>query len=99
MTDQSPPPKESWHLDKRIPIALIITLLSQFAAVIGYISKLDARVDQQSYRIERLEASDREQTGKIATSSDGIIRLQEQSAHQTRLLEQIVRQLARETRP
>lgn len=36
--------KEPWHLDKRVPIVLILTLAAQSCAVIWYASKLDSRV-------------------------------------------------------
>ena len=54
-----------WHLDRRVPIAIIITLSIQTAAVVGWASKLDERVNvleksasagaQQIERIVRLE--------------------------------------------
>ena len=40
MTDK----KEPWHLDKRIPVALIITIIAQGAGVLWFFSKLDSRV-------------------------------------------------------
>lgn len=38
--------KESWHLDKRVPISLIVTLLMQSVVLIWWASSLDARVSQ-----------------------------------------------------
>jgi len=38
------PASESWHLDKRVPIVLIITLTLNSALGIWYASKLDSRV-------------------------------------------------------
>lgn len=37
--------KESWHLDKRIPIVIILGLLANFATVIWFASKLDSRIE------------------------------------------------------
>ncbi len=39
MDDQS-----RWHLDKRVPIALIITMLLQGIGLVWYVSKIDSRV-------------------------------------------------------
>jgi hypothetical protein len=36
--------KEPWHLDKKVPISLIATLLVQFAGGLWFMSKLESRV-------------------------------------------------------
>lgn len=36
--------KEPWHLDKRVPIAIIAGLMFQFGGFVWYASKLDSRV-------------------------------------------------------
>lgn len=38
--------KESWHLDKKVPVALVVTLLFQFASGIWFISGLRKDLDQ-----------------------------------------------------
>jgi hypothetical protein len=45
-----------WHLDKRVPIGMIVTLLVQFALGLWFISKLDARV----YALEVAQVTQRE---------------------------------------
>lgn len=35
----------SWHLDKRVPIALIFTMLVQFAAGIWWVADINGRVN------------------------------------------------------
>ena len=40
MEDQS-----RWHLDKRVPIALILTIAMQTIGLVWYVSKLDSRVE------------------------------------------------------
>lgn len=59
------PAATGWHLDKRVPIALILTILFQGAALIVWGARIDARVTQleskaiaevdQPSRIVRLE--------------------------------------------
>jgi hypothetical protein len=54
-----------WHLDKRVPIALIITMILQTMAVVWWAAKADNRLDNlekagslgstQAERIVRLE--------------------------------------------
>lgn len=58
--------KEPWHLDKKVPIALIVTILFQTGAALWWASKLDSRlgvverhateVADHPARIVRLEA-------------------------------------------
>ena len=36
---------QSWHLDKRIPVALIITIVVQTAGIVWWAATLNARVD------------------------------------------------------
>jgi TolA-binding protein len=46
---------ESWHLDKRVPIALIFTLLMQFSAGVWFMSSLAKDVRSNSNSIVRLD--------------------------------------------
>jgi hypothetical protein len=46
------PSRESWHLDKRVPLALILTILAQTATLIVWGTQLTERVSQ----LERVEA-------------------------------------------
>ena len=39
------PASESWHLDKRVPVALIITIMMQTVAAVWWAASLSARVD------------------------------------------------------
>lgn len=36
--------REPWHLDKKVPIALIVTIALQTIGIVWYASKLDSRV-------------------------------------------------------
>lgn len=42
-----------WHLDKRVPIALIATLAIQTGAVLWWAAKVDAKVDQNAQSITK----------------------------------------------
>lgn len=39
------PPASSWHLDKNVPITIILTLLLQSAGGLWFVSKLDSRIE------------------------------------------------------
>jgi len=86
---------EPWHLDKRVPVALIFAILAQTSAAIWWASSLSARVDQHDARLGRVEnaaaARDKEQH-HMAVS---LARLDERLVTQTQILQRIETQLAR----
>ena len=51
--------REAWHFDKRIPLALIITIFLQTATAVWFVAKLESRVsvlEREDVRISaRLE--------------------------------------------
>ena len=59
-------PDNQWHLDKRVPIALIITILSGYAGFVWWASDMNSRVTH----VERMQ---------LQSSGDGvqIVRLDE----------------------
>ena len=52
MTDDT---SQAWHLDKRVPIAIIVSLLIQSAAIIWWARGLEAAVTSQDSRLAALE--------------------------------------------
>lgn len=55
----SDPQQQAWHLDKRVPIALIFALLAQTGGIVWWASGLSSRVDVNSRDIAR-------QSGEVA---------------------------------
>lgn len=56
MNTEQKEPYQSWHLDKRVPIALILTLIMQFAGVVLYVSRIEAQGADNERRISALES-------------------------------------------
>jgi hypothetical protein len=88
---------EPWHLDKRVPVALIVTVLSQFALTIWLIAAM-------SSDIESLKASDTRQDMQIEAMRDAaqqmavqLGRIEEISLNTQKAVEGLARQL--EARP
>lgn len=52
MTD----PKESWHLNKSVPISLIFALIVQATAIVWTVSSMSSTLEQNSIEIIRLDA-------------------------------------------
>lgn len=63
----------AWHLDKRIPVAIIITLLAQFGGAIWFFSQLDGRV----YRLEQSGASRQDERDRIIRLEAGLAGIKE----------------------
>lgn len=51
----------SWHLDKRIPIALIVLILLQSGTAVWFASAISSRVDQ----LERAQVASAPQTERL----------------------------------
>jgi hypothetical protein len=99
----------AWHLDKRIPIALIFTLIVQTAVAVWWLADLSSRVDsatavnaRQDAQITAAEAALNSQEVNAATTAAQLVavreslgELKEGQAELTRLL----RELSRGTQP
>lgn len=57
MTDEKryPDRRENWHLDKRVPITLVVTIVLQTFAVGWFISSINSRVESIESKTLRLE--------------------------------------------
>lgn len=55
------PASERWHLDKRVPIALIAALMLQFAGVVAWGTQMTARVSQ----LEQIAGNFREDRDRL----------------------------------
>ena len=68
-------PTNGWHLDRRVPLALIITMTAQLAGIIWWGAQTSARLDyverqsQSPERLARIEA-------KMESMIDQIARLE-----------------------
>lgn len=65
---------EPWHLDRRVPLSLILAMVAQTAAVVWWASGLEARLNaetalnaQQGTQIETLRGETRDLTVSAAT--------------------------------
>lgn len=48
--------KESWHLNKSVPISLIVALVAQAAAIVWTVSSMSSTIDRNAIEIVRLDA-------------------------------------------
>lgn len=83
-----------WHLDKRVPISIIATMILQAALGVWFVSKLESRVvaletARAEQRAEQRERDDRQD--KAVGESIGLVRsdVREISSKIDRLLERV----------
>lgn len=57
--------KESWHLDKKVPIVLIVAMLTQFAGVIWFIGQLAKDIELLKADTAVLHQRDNQQTDSL----------------------------------
>ena len=76
--DQTREADKKWHLDKRVPIALILAILLQTGGGFWWASNITTRVD-------RLEAN----SNNTVILTERVIRLEEQMKNTNKLLEEI----------
>lgn len=86
---------EPWHLDKRVPLALILSLTVQTGVMVWWAATLSARVDDHDRRIERVEAAGKSQADESRKMAEALVRLDERMAGQTAILQRIEAQIAR----
>ena len=88
-----------WHLDKKVPIALIITIVLQIAGGVWMASKLDSRVAN----LERIDAVHERSIDRLTLERDGIrdrlTRLEESQKTSLELLKGLDVKLDRLNRP
>lgn len=90
---------EPWHLDKRVPIALIVTIIVQTGGMIWWASGLTHRVDQHGREIAALTADGRTYGVDAARTREVLARLEERMAAQIDLLRRVEQAVQRQGSP
>lgn len=89
------PVEDAWHLDKKVPVAIIVVLIGQFLLGLWFIAKLDSKVEEQAARLARTEAQvvviDRE----ARDFGNRMVRIEEKSSATLSLLQAIEQRLER----
>ena len=91
------PDEKAWHLDRRVPVALILAVFGQGALGIWWMAGLSSRVSHLETSVPALAASDAETSRDVRAIGLQIARLEErvaaQIAAQTLQLQAIAAQL------
>lgn len=89
----------SWHLDKKVPIALIFVLLGQLGMGVWVASKLQAQVENHDRRIVSLEMADQRMSSEATRISEFLARLDERLQAQTVILRRMEETLRQHPQP
>jgi hypothetical protein len=80
-----------WQVDKRVPVALVVTLFVQTAGAVWWASALDRRVFEVERRVLVLETAQTSANDAARQVNVVLARLEERLAAQTRTLERLER--------
>jgi len=61
-----------WHLDKRIPVAILITLLFQTMGFVWVVAKMSAQIDTNTRDIARLTTLVEVQNSNVSSNTTSI---------------------------
>jgi hypothetical protein len=64
-----------WHLDRKVPIGIIVALIAQLGTMVWYASKMESRI----FALESLQAAQHERDERqdnASSASDALIRAQ-----------------------
>lgn len=95
----TPPSVEPWHLDKKVPLALILTMALQTLGVIWWAASLSTRVDHQERQIVSLVSAEQQTKAEARRIGEWLSRVDERIAGQTEMLRRLEQTLAIQNRP
>ena len=78
-----------WTIDRRIPLALIATLLMQFGSFVWWFSSVESRLNIKEQRLTRVEQRLDDDQRTISTIVERLARIEERSNAQLELLRRI----------
>ena len=67
-----------WHLDKRVPVSIMVLLLAQFASGIWMFASMDGNIQKNARDIDRLERSVEAMAAASHTQAVQLGRIEEQ---------------------
>ena len=84
---------DSWHLDRKVPVAIILAVLTQTAMFGWYASKLDSRISALERLQERNVVTDRRQYDRINDFDRIVAETNARLAKMEGILQQMSKQL------
>ncbi len=82
---------EAWHLDKKVPVAIILVLVGQFLGGLWFLAKLDSKIEEQANRIAKTEAQVSIIDREARDFGTRIARIEEKTSSMLTILQRIER--------
>jgi hypothetical protein len=82
-------PETHWTIDRRIPLALIVTLLMQFGGFVWWFSSVESRLTIKEQRLTRVEQRLDDDQRAISAIGERLARIEERSNTQLEILRRI----------
>jgi Tfp pilus assembly protein PilO len=87
------PKKEAWHLDRKVPVAIILMMLCQCLAMVWYVATTKANLEyvqgDHQRRIVAMETTSTRYAAEAQRVSEQIARMDERLIAQTTILRRI----------
>jgi hypothetical protein len=81
--------REPWHLDKKVPLALILSMAIQTVLIVWWAASLSSRVEHQERQIVALTTSDAQAKQEARRIGEWLSRVDERIAAQTEMLRRV----------
>jgi len=82
-------PANHWTLDKKVPVAIILVLVTQFIGGLWFMAKLDSKVEDQAARIARTEAQISTIDREARDFGNRIARIEEKTSAMLQILQRV----------
>jgi hypothetical protein len=82
-------PQEPWHLDKKVPVALIVAIIMQTATAVWWAAGISARDNEQERRISSIEVWQDGTQQQLQKLNESVARMDERLGLQIELLKEI----------
>lgn len=69
--------REGWHLDKRVPISLIVAIVLQTISIVWWAAKSESKLDDHERRLTADETASRQSNSKYNEMSERLARIEE----------------------
>jgi len=78
-----------WHVDRRVPVALIVTILLQSAAAVWWAASVDGEVVHHGQEIAALKVKDADDSRRLEAIVERLARIEERASAQLDMLRRI----------
>ena len=92
--DGTNPNPTHWSIDRRIPLALIATLLMEFGGFVWWFSSVESRLTMKEQRLSRVEQRLDDDQRMISFIGERLARIEERTNAQIDLLKRIETRLS-----